>query len=102
MPDVRREIALKGVRADDVYQAGLRALTAAGFEIWKARPLGWFVIARRQERAGVLEANLSVRGGEETHLSIGISGENVGDESLADVASSLLDKTAEQLAETSS
>jgi hypothetical protein len=92
--DVRREIALPKVSADEAFRAGLQALAAAGFELWKTRPLGRFAIARRPEGASTLEANLSVRAGEPAQITLGLRGEDLTEMALASVASEILDGAA--------
>jgi hypothetical protein len=91
MSDIRREIALPKVSADEAFRAGLQALAAAGFELHKTRPLGWFAIARRPEGASSLEANLSVRAGVQAQLSLGLRGDDLTEVALAAVASEILD-----------
>ena len=93
MPDVRREISLPPAPLDSVFQSGLRALTDAGFALWKTRPLGWFAIARRGEGAAAVEANLSVRGGEAPMVSLGLSAEGVSEDDLAGLALEILEAT---------
>jgi len=97
LSDVRREIALQDATADEAFQAGLRALAAAGFDLWKTRPLGWFAIARRKVGTSMLEANLSVRKAGETRVSLGLNGDDVDEAVLAGIASDILRGTEEQL-----
>jgi len=94
MPDVRHEITLPPAPLDNIFQAGLRALTGAGFTLWKTRPLGWFPIARRGEGAAAVEANLSVRGADAPMVSLGLSAEGLSQADLSGLAMAILEATA--------
>ena len=97
MADVRRDAVLAGADSNEAFQTSLKVLQETGFELWKTRPLGWFAIARRRQQGAVLEANISVRGGGPTHVSLGLSSDNLAETVLADIAADLLRRISAHL-----
>ena len=64
----------------DCFAAAEKALPAAGFEVWKTRPIAWLVLSRRQAGTDVINANISCLAAGRMTLSIG--GDSASEEDL--------------------
>jgi hypothetical protein len=56
-----------GKPAGEVYQAGLKALPAAGFTIWKQRDIAWLAMVRCGQ---AIDGNLAIRPGSQATLNL--------------------------------
>jgi hypothetical protein len=70
------------------YKSAESALPSAGFKIWKTRPVGWLIMARREEPGSMVEANLAARPGATVTLTL--SAEASGETALHELAEMIL------------
>jgi hypothetical protein len=69
-----------GKSPDALFAAALDAMPKAGFQVWKKRPLGWLVLAKRKVPEGLVQVNLAFRPGAAATLSL--TGEGVSGQTL--------------------
>lgn len=69
-----------GKSPDALFAAALTAMPKAGFQVWKKRPIGWLVLAKRRVPEGLVQVNLAFRPGAAATLSL--TGEGVPSETL--------------------
>lgn len=67
---------------NDCYQACLSAIPKAGFKVWKERPIAWLVLATKDVNGKTVEANLSVRFGPGSPVTVNIRSENLAEADL--------------------
>jgi hypothetical protein len=63
-----------------LFAAALTAMANAGFQVWKKRPIGWLVLAKRKVPEGLVQVNLAFRPGAAATLSL--TGDGVPSETL--------------------
>jgi hypothetical protein len=70
---------------DRCYKAAEAALPGAGFKIWKTRPIGWLIMARREGSEGLIEANVAARPGAGATVTLTLSGESSSEAALSEL-----------------
>mgnify|MGYP006987896477 CR=1 FL=1 len=73
---------ITGKSAKDIYVASQEALTAAGFEVWKKRPVAWLLMAKQKVEGQWVNANLAVRPTSPTSYALTISSDGLDEGSL--------------------
>ncbi len=88
-----------GKSAADVYNASITAFEAAGFEVWKKRPLGWLSLARKKIDGVEISSNLSARPTMPASYTLTISADGIGEAALVEQADQVLSELDHLLAE---
>jgi len=57
--------------ADDCFAVAQTALQAAGFEVWKTRPIAWLALGKQKLPGDTVNANMMARPDGQVTLSIG-------------------------------
>jgi hypothetical protein len=97
MARIRQTHEYEGKTADQGYAAAERALVNAGFEIWKKRPAGWLLMARRGDPKGTIQANIACRPGKKALVMVTLESESALDSELHEVAEGVLAEVSSQL-----
>jgi len=82
---------------DDCFSAAPGALTGAGFELFKSRPIGWLVMSQLTGNEGYITGNISIRPGVETGVTLVISGNKASQETVDNLAQKVWSKLDEGL-----
>jgi hypothetical protein len=70
--------------ADDCFAAIQAALPAAGFAVWKTRPIAWLALGKRSAAEDTISANMSARPG--GRVTLAMSGEHTSEEVISSLA----------------
>ena len=82
MNSIQETVSFAGKKAQECYEATLRAFPKVGFQIWKKRDLGWFAIAVRKVNGADVNANVMFRQGPAATLTLGVSAEHLPEAEL--------------------
>lgn len=89
---------VENASAEKIYQASIRAFEAAGFEVWKQRPLAWLSLARCNTDGTEVSANLAARPTIPVSYTLALSGEGISEEALEALADRFLAAFQRELA----
>lgn len=90
MATIQESHEFSGKSVDDCFQAACRAYPKANFTVWKQRPLGWLVMARREQNGVTVESNIAARPGIKSVLTIGVDCPTLQHADLRPLADELL------------
>jgi len=89
MASVQETRELSKLNADQAYQAADKAFDEAGFNIWKRRPIGWIVLAKKETGGSVITANAASRPGNLSNLTFTLESAGHTEEDLKALVDSL-------------
>jgi len=97
MARIRQTREYEGRTADQGYAAAEKAFSNAGFEIWKRRPLGWLLMAKREGPKGTIQANVACRPGRRAIVLLTLESDHDSEPELHDLAKEILSEVNSQL-----
>jgi hypothetical protein len=90
MSKVERVGQVEGKSATEVYESSIPAYEAAGFDVWKKRPLGWLSLAKMTLDGVEVDSNFAVRPTFPVSYTLTISAEGFSEDRLAELADRIL------------
>ncbi|MBN1267606.1 MAG: hypothetical protein JXA25_19095 [Anaerolineales bacterium] len=91
MAAVQETRELSHFDADQAYQAADQAFQDAGFSIWKRRPLGWIVLAKKEDGNAAITANAASRPGNLSSLTFSLESPDLTEQDLKAMVKSLFE-----------
>ncbi|MGD0707374.1 MAG: hypothetical protein ABSA51_02855 [Anaerolineaceae bacterium] len=82
MASVEVKKTFEGKSTSDLYDAGLKALPKAGFELWKQRPLAYLVMSKRVENGNQIDCNFMVHMGFPVNVSVTLGCDALSEDDL--------------------
>lgn len=82
MADVKMDFSFGDASPDHCFQVVENLLPALGYTIWKTRPIGWLILAKRSSPSGDIQLTFAARPATETRVSISLSCEGMEEEEL--------------------
>jgi len=82
---------IEGKSAAEIFDASPEAFKAAGFEVWKVRPMAWLSMAKRKVDDHWVNANLTARPTKPPSFTLLVSSDGLDEDALQDFANVIVD-----------